>query len=119
VVVRLVPEQELANTYVNSGWETVRQYREATQLREEQPDLARAEIARRVERPPSAVRGWLVEGKTPSVIKGINIAREHGWISIESTSEQFRAFNQLVAWVFSGGGLTRDTLSHSSRLMIN
>jgi hypothetical protein len=30
-------------------------------------------------------------------------------MNIDSSSEQFRAINQLVAWIFAGGGLTRDT----------
>ncbi|WP_157969521.1 hypothetical protein [Haloplanus rubicundus] len=109
MVSRFVSEKELAKTYdPEQGWETVTQFREAKQLRTEEPDIARAEIARRVGRKPSAVRGWLVEGKTPQVVKGLRVARERGWLNIESTSERFRAFNQLVAWVFAGGGLANE-----------
>ncbi|MFD1635411.1 hypothetical protein ACOZ4L_16610 (plasmid) [Haloplanus ruber] len=84
------------------------QYREATQLREQNPDMARAEIARRVDRPAGAVRGWLVENKVPRVVSGIQTAREHGWINVNSESERFRSLNQLVAWIFSGGGISVD-----------
>lgn len=108
MVSRFVSEEELAKTYdPERGWETVTQFREAKRLRTEQPDLARAEIARRVGRKPSAVRGWLAEGKTPQVVKGLRVAHERGWLDIEPTSERFRAFNQLVAWVFAGGGLAK------------
>jgi hypothetical protein len=106
VVQKFISEQELAGTYDN-GWETVSQYREAVSLRESNPDMARAEIARRVGRPPSALRGWLAEGKTPTVLKGVREASQNGWIDVESTSEQFRALNQLVAWIFSGGGVDK------------
>ena len=106
MVLRFVSEEELANTYdPDAGWQAVTQYRDALQLRENNPELARAEIARRVNRPASAVRGWLVEDKTPKVVQGVNTARRRGWIDMESTSEQFRAINQLVAWIFSGGGI--------------
>ncbi len=106
VVRRFISERELAETYgPNKGWQTVEQYREAHRLRKENPDLARAEIARRVDRPASAVRGWLVEDKTPKPVKALNEAHQRGWIDIEPTSEQFRAINQLVAWIFSGGGV--------------
>jgi hypothetical protein len=110
VAQQFVSEQELAETYgPESGWETVLQYREATQLREQHPEMARAEIARRVDRPASAIRGWLVEDKVPRVVSGIRTARDHGWIDLDSDSERFRAINQLVAWIFSGGGVSVDT----------
>jgi hypothetical protein len=112
VVSRFVSEEELAKTYdPERGWQTVTQFREAKRLRTEQPDLPRAEIARRVGRKPSAVRGWLVEEKTPLVVKGLRVARERGWLNIESTSERFRAFNQLVAWIFAGGGLAKEVFT--------
>lgn len=106
VVLRFVSEEELANTYdPDTGWQAVNQYRDAIQLRENNPELARAEIARRVNRPASAVRGWLVEDKKPKVVQAVNEAHRRGWIGMESTSEQFRAINQLAAWIFSGGGI--------------
>jgi hypothetical protein len=109
VAPQFVSEQELAETYgPESGWETVIEYREATRLREQNPEMARAEIARRVDRPASAIRGWLVENKVPRVVSGIRTAREHGWINIDSESERFRSLNQLVAWIFSGGGISVD-----------
>jgi len=107
----LVSEQALARTYGESAWQTVTQYRRATQLSKENPDLPRAEIARRVDRPPSAIRGWLAENKVPPVVKGLRIAHERGWIDIDPASEQFRALNQLVAWIYSGGGISVDTFA--------
>lgn len=109
MVTQLVTPEDLANTYdPETGWTTVQQYREATQLRADNPEMARAEIARRVGRPPSAIRGWIAENKTPRPAHGIATARDQGWLDIESTSEIFRALNQLVAWIFSGGGLQQD-----------
>ncbi|WP_251344416.1 hypothetical protein [Haloplanus halophilus] len=108
MVSRFISERALAETYdTNTGWKTVNQYREAIRLAEEQPDLARAEIARRVNRSPSAIRGWLAENKTPPVVKGLETAQKRGWLDIESDSETFRVFNQLVAWIFSGGGINQ------------
>jgi hypothetical protein len=112
VVRRFISERELAETYgPDEGWQTVEQYREAHRRRKENPDLARAEIARRVNRPASAVRGWLVEDKTPRVLSALNVADQRGWLDIESTSEQFRALNQLVAWIYSGGGVAERTFT--------
>ncbi|QGX94851.1 hypothetical protein EI982_08640 [Haloplanus rallus] len=108
---KFVTEQEFAETYTDDGWETVTQYREATRLRDQNPEMARAEIARRVDRPQSAIRGWLAEGKTPAVISGLRTAKEHGWIDVDTDSERFRALNQLVAWIFSGGGISVDTFT--------
>lgn len=110
MVQQFVSERELAETYEN-GWETVTQYRKAHSLRENDPNMARAEIARRVGRSPSGVRGWLAEGKTPAVVSAIRTAHDHGWINMDSESERFRAFNQLVAWIFSGGGISTDTFA--------
>lgn len=107
---QFVSEQALAETYdADTGWDTVIQYRHATRLREENPDMARAEIARRVGRPASAVRGWLAAGKTPRAVTGIRTAQERGWINVETESERFRALNQLIAWIYAGGGIARDT----------
>lgn len=112
MVSHFVSEKELAETYDSeTGWQTVQQYRKATRLREQNPKMARAAIARQVGRAPSAVRGWLHEGKTPQVVQGIMTAQEKGWIDIESTSEQWRALNQLVAWIFAGGGISQKTFS--------
>lgn len=107
MVERFVSAQAFAETY-DGGWETVKQYREANRLAEERPEMARAEIARQVGRPPGAIRGWLVEDKTPAPVKALRTARDRGWIECESCSETFRALNHLVAWVFSGGGIQRE-----------
>lgn len=109
MAVQLVSEQELATTYGPEGWEKVTDYRQAQRLRAENPNMARAEIARRVGRPASGLRSWLVEGKTPPPVKCIQTAREYGWFQPDVESERFRAINQLVAWVFSGGGISEDT----------
>jgi hypothetical protein len=107
---QFISEQEIAETYdPKSGWKTVTQYRESIRLREENPEMARAEIARQVGRPASAVRGWLKENKTPRVVSGIRIARNRGWLDIDPDSERFSALNKLVAWIFSGGGISVDT----------
>jgi hypothetical protein len=112
VVSQFVSEQELADTYDSgTGWETVTQYREATRLREENPNMARAEISRRVGRPASAIRGWLAEDKTPRVVTGLQTAHQRGWIDVNAESERFRALNQLVAWIYSGGGMSVDTFA--------
>jgi len=110
--MQFVSEQALAETYdAESGWETVAQYRDAVRLRENNPDMARAEIARRVDRSQSAVRGWLGEDKVPRVLKGLEIAQDRGWIDVDTESECFRALNQLVAWIFSGGGISAETFT--------
>lgn len=104
-------ERTFARTYGPDAWTTIKQYRQATTLRESNPEMARAEIARRVSRPASAVRGWLAEGKTPTPVRGLEIATEREWIDIDPSTETFRVLNNLVAWIFAGGSISVETSS--------
>jgi transposase-like protein len=104
-------ERAFARTYGSDAWTRIKQYRQATTLRESNPEMARAEIARRVDRPASAVRGWLAEGKTPTPVRGLEIATEREWIDIDPSTETFRVLNNLVAWIFAGGSISVETSS--------
>lgn len=99
-----ISNKALANTYDNGG-ETVEQYRTATGLHQEQPDLAYTELARRVDRSPSTVRAWVVEDNRPDPVQAIETATTHGWLTADTESELFRAINSLTAWIFAGGGI--------------
>jgi hypothetical protein len=108
VTEQVVSEKALANTYDN-GWTTVKQYRAALDFRDDQPDLAQAEIARRVERSPSTVRAWLVEKHRPDPIQALEVAEERGWLRSDPESEVFRVINALTAWIFAGGTINHRT----------
>lgn len=105
---RPISEKALANTYDN-GWATVEQYRTALDLRDEQPDLAQTEIARRVERSPTTVRAWLVEAQRPDPVQALETAEARGWLGADVESELFRAINALTAWIFAGGGISQQS----------
>jgi hypothetical protein len=108
VTKQVISEKALANTYSN-GWTTVEQYRAALDLRDDQPELAQAEIARRVERSPSTVRAWLVESHRPDPIQALKVAEERGWLTADPESEVFRGMNGLTAWIFAGGTINHRT----------
>jgi hypothetical protein len=103
----LVSEEEFASTYDSSAYEVTQQYRSALSLAAD-TDLSQRAIADEVGRSTSAVRGWLTEDKTPRIVTALETARTHGWIDVSRLSETFRCLNQLVAWVFSGGGIRDD-----------
>jgi len=99
-----VSDRRLAETY-DDGWAVVTEYRQAHTLHETDSELAYAEIARRVGRPPGTVRAWLVDDMQPRPVQAIETARAAGWLDIEPGTEQERALIAIVAWVYAGGGI--------------
>jgi len=71
-------------------------------------ELGSHAISTRMEVPRGRIRTWKDGGK-PDVVRGIETAREHGWLEVDVDSEIFGALNRLVAGVFSGGSITDQT----------
>jgi hypothetical protein len=107
----LLPSVEaIAQTYNTPGYadptDAVADYNEY--LREwASSDLGSQAISTRMEIPRGRVRTWQDGGK-PDVVRGIETAREHGWVELDADSEAFRALNRLVAGVFSGGSISAE-----------
>jgi hypothetical protein len=68
-------------------------------------ELGSSAVSTRMELPRGRIRSW-EEGSKPDVVRGIETAREHGWLECAVDSEIFAALNRLVAGVFSGGSIS-------------
>lgn len=108
----LVPAREFARTYQNrvyeDPWRTVEDYRKVMEWTTENPRNGATSIANRFDLPRGRVEGWL-DGSRPNSVRGIEIAREQGWIQPDPNSATFRGLNALVAWTLQSGSITSDT----------
>lgn len=68
-------------------------------------ELGSHAISTRMELPRGRIRTWQDGGK-PDVVRGIEVARENGWIECPVDSEVFAALTRLVAGVYSGGSIS-------------
>ncbi|MDY6775806.1 MAG: hypothetical protein SV253_06990 [Halobacteria archaeon] len=101
----LVTEEDLAETY-SSPYDFVDQYREAIDIHRK-TGLKSSAVSSRMEGVPrSRIRTW-IEGGKPDVLRGIETAREHGWLDLDYDDSNFRCLNRLTAWIFSGGSITK------------
>jgi hypothetical protein len=64
-------------------------------------------VSTRMEVPRGRIRSW-EDGSKPDVVRGIETAREHGWLAADPDGETFIALNRLVAGVYSGGSISAD-----------
>jgi hypothetical protein len=65
-----------------------------------------------MELPRGRIRAWK-NGAKPDVVRGIETAREHGWLECSVDSDGFAALNRLVAGVYSGGSISEANFSPS------
>lgn len=103
---RLLIEEDLAETY-SSPYEFVKQYKEAMDIHRK-TGLKSSAISSRLEGVPRGrIRTW-IEGGKPDILRGIEKARDCGWLDLDYDDEEFRSLNKLVAWVFSGGSISEE-----------
>ncbi|MFC7114290.1 hypothetical protein ACFQH2_03995 [Natronoarchaeum sp. GCM10025703] len=57
--------------------------------------------------PRGRIRAWQ-NGAKPDPARAVEVAEQRGWFE-GVDSEEFAALNQLVAWIFSGGSISRET----------
>ncbi len=69
-------------------------------------------ISKRMELPRGRIRSWQ-NGSKPDVVRGLDTAQEHGWLEAPVDGELFAALNRLVAGVFSGGSISKETFEPS------
>jgi len=107
--------EALAETYntpgVQSPLEAIDAYEEY-QREWANSELGSYAISTRMELPRGRIRTWK-EGGKPDVVRGIETAREHGWLEADVDGEIFAALNRLVAGVFSGGSISDQTFMPS------
>lgn len=119
VAARLIPPEAFVGTYSGHGdldpWLVVRRYREVRLMWEASESPSTRRIAKQTGTERSLVEEFVT--RKPSVVRDLEIARRHDWISIEPTSMVFRGLNVLVASIFGAG--TIDPNSYEPRFRIN
>lgn len=113
-VPTLATAHQLANTYstVNeiAPWSRVQEYRRVTDYTAHHPNQGSSAVASALNLPRSRIRAWVDDDDgMPDPARGIDTARKQGWLDINSDSTDGRPWVQLVAWVFSGGSISRNT----------
>ncbi|ELY64711.1 hypothetical protein [Natrinema versiforme] len=103
-----ISERALARTYdppsYSDPFEAVEDYREVMAYASKHPSKGSSAIASALELPRGRIRPWLDDSK-PDVVRGIETARDYGWLETGFDDPAFTALNTLVANVFSGGSI--------------
>lgn len=102
----------LARTYNNpvydDSWASVEDYYDAMAFTDEYQNPSATAVARELDLPRRRIRGWF-DGSRPDAVRGLEAARQHGWLPVEPGDPVFRGLNVLVAWNLSGGSITKGT----------
>lgn len=85
-----------------SAWDAVVAYSDWRLYQANHPDAGRHRTANALDMPAGRIRGWRDGGK-PDVVRGLEMARDHGWISTPLDGRVFRGLNQLIAWIYAAG----------------
>lgn len=113
VIERLADDHDLAHTYtvVNEiePWQRVQQYRDVTTYTARHPDQGSSAVARALNLPRGRIRSWVDSDGMPDPARGIDTARSRGWLDLDADTSDGRPWVELVAWIYSGGSITRDT----------
>lgn len=109
---RLVSAHRFVRTYSNhvydDPWEAVEEYRQVQTIASGSDSPGARAIADELDLPRGRVYPWL-NGSRPDCVRGLETARDRGWIDVSTDSDAFRGLNVLVAWVFAGGSISKDT----------
>lgn len=87
------------------GWTRVREYRRVHAFVSQHPELGSSAVASALDLPRSRIRAWVDRDGRPDPVRGLETARDHGWLTRDFDTATARALNVLVAWVFSGGSI--------------
>jgi len=115
----LVSPEEFCLTYEpgtndeTDAWDLVRQYQRAMtaslELRGGDGERAgSSRVASHLDLPRSRVRTWVDNDGKPDAKRGLDRAREFGWIDVDITSTTFEGLNTFVAQTFAGGAVAED-----------
>lgn len=101
--------RDFARTYATRGaagpGDTLRDYREAMRLYEEQGyEMTHAEIADSVGIPKDRFQNW-INGTVPSPVRSADDARKRGWPGVDPDSDIGRAMAQLVVGIMACGAI--------------
>jgi hypothetical protein len=109
---KVLSPSALANTYsvkiyggsYEDGWDCVKEYRQVMSYHQSNPEKSPYQIHNELDIPRKRARNW-IEGSVPDPVQALNLADEHGWFDATWSSDIGRAFNILVAWVYSSGSI--------------
>lgn len=104
---QIATAEAFARTYAPPNYadpyEAVKEYERVMKVASKYPSKGSAALATTVGLPRGRIRGW-VEGSKPDCVRGLDVAREHGWLPLVR-DDDLRPWATLVAWVFSGGSI--------------
>lgn len=102
----------VARTYSHPSysdpWECVEDYLRVAEYATTHPEQGSTAVANALDLPRGRIRPWL-DGAKPDAVRAIEVADARGWLTPETGSPVFRGLNALVAWIFSGGSISRET----------
>lgn len=107
----LATAQDLARTYppVNevSAWSRVQEYRRVQEFTAQNPDKGSQAVSTALNLPRGRIRTWVDGEGMPDPARAIDRARTRGWLDLDA--DDAHPWVRLVAWIFSGGSISRDT----------
>jgi hypothetical protein len=96
------------NTYAEPSephpYRRLEQYDLVMTHRENEPNMGARRLSRRLELSEALIDGWL-KGSKPHGYRTAETLAELGWFDLAWDGEQFRALNELIAWVYSSGAI--------------
>jgi len=105
----ILDEKALARTYDGGAyadpWETVEEYHDVMRYASKHPNKGSQAVSTATETPRSRIRTWIDDGGAPDVVRGLETARDYGWLEATYGDAEFQGLNRLVANVFSGGSI--------------
>lgn len=108
----LVPAEAFARTYSNpvydDPWQAVEDYYDVQDVLHEHPNASSTVVANLFDLPRGRVKPWMADSK-PDCVRGLESARQHGWIDVVPESRVFRGLNVFAGWVYSGGSISTQT----------
>lgn len=112
---RLVPAHAFARTYssrvYDDAWAAVEDYRQVQSLADEADGKPSPRgISDELDLPRGRVYPWLHDSR-PDAVRGLEAARERGWIDVSTDSDVFGGLNVMVAWIYASGSISADTYS--------
>jgi len=115
----LVAEHELARPYETPSYadpaDAVDDYRRVMSHSSRHPNKGSSAVASTFDLPRGRVRPWL-DGGAPDAVRGLETAREYGWLETSYGEPVFEGLNRLVANVFSAGSIAAQNYAPSFAL---
>ena len=103
--------ESLARTYKPRSYpdpaEQLTDYQRVREYVSKHPDHGRNRVGSALDLPPGRVRGWMKDVK-PDAVRGVETARDHGWIDASPESRLGDALAVLTAATYACGSVGKD-----------